>query len=346
MTSAPSTSWREDVRADETARFDALAAVLRGIQRKAAERAPKGRAAHYKGHGGLRAKLRTHGDIPDWAKVGIFATQSEHDAYVRFSNGTTHWQKDKAPDVRGMAVKVLGVPGKKLIPGMEDETTQDFLAILSSSVAFRSPEEFVGLIRAATGSPLLALPRLIGAFGLFRLPGVLSKSLKSLSKKVDSLAAETFYSALPIRWGDYAVKFSLAPKDFAASDPGDASDGDRLRHELDRRLASAPVRFELRIQAYVDDVSTPIEDATVDWDVASSPWITVADLEIVQQDTTSDQGKKLADWIETLSFDPWHAPVEFRPLGALMRARSNAYRESTIERGAAKEPKGDAGGPS
>ncbi|MEA2750953.1 MAG: hypothetical protein QOI41_5096, partial [Myxococcales bacterium] len=43
---------------------------------------------------------------------------------------------------------------------------------------------------------------------------------------------------------------------------------------------------------------------------------------------------------EKLSFDPWHAPVEFRPLGELMRARNAAYRLSTIERKAAGEPDG------
>jgi len=36
--------------------------------------------------------------------------------------------------VRGLAVKVLGVPGKKLIPGLEAAPTQDFLAIHSIGI--------------------------------------------------------------------------------------------------------------------------------------------------------------------------------------------------------------------
>ena len=52
----------------------------------------------------------------------------------------------------------------------------------------------------------------------------------------------------------------------------------------------------------------------------------------------SDVGKKLFDLVETLAFDPWHACVELRPLGAAMRARNPAYRESQKARQAAKEP--------
>ena len=44
--------------------------------------------------------------------------------------------------------------------------------------------------------------------------------------------------------------------------------------------------------------------------------------------------------MERLSFDPWHAGEDFRPLGNMMRARNVAYRLSTQERGAAAEPEG------
>jgi hypothetical protein len=66
----------------------------------------------------------------------------------------------------------------------------------------------------------------------------------------------------------------------------------------------------------------------------------VGRLALVKQDPTSERGLEVADAVEPMSFDPWHALVEMRPLGELMRARNHAYRESTQERGAAKEPKG------
>jgi hypothetical protein len=47
---------------------------------------------------------------------------------------------------------------------------------------------------------------------------------------------------------------------------------------------------------------------------------------------------KLEEQIDRMSFDPWHAVEELRPLGAMMRARATAYRESVLERQAAPEP--------
>ena len=58
------------------------------------------------------------------------------------------------------------------------------------------------------------------------------------------------------------------------------------------------------------------------------------------QDLGSPRGRRIAERIETLSFDPWHAAEDFRPLGQMMRARNVAYRLSTQERGAAPEPDG------
>jgi hypothetical protein len=63
-------------------------------------------------------------------------------------------------------------------------------------------------------------------------------------------------------------------------------------------------------------------------------------LTLPQQDLDSPRGRKLAEFVEKLSFDPWHALVAHRPLGNMMRARNYAYRESTQERAAAGEPDG------
>src|SRR5262245_21904622 len=142
--------WKEEIAEGEAETLERLATQLRAMQ-KARDR--KGRALHLKQHAGLSAKLATLGDLPDWARVGIFSKPAEHDTYVRFSNGSAGSAPDRTPDVRGLAVKVIGVPGKKLIKGLEDATTQDFLGILTPTVMFRTPSEFVGVVLAATGSP-------------------------------------------------------------------------------------------------------------------------------------------------------------------------------------------------
>jgi hypothetical protein len=245
-------------------------------------------------------------------------------------------QPDKKPDVRGFAIKVLGVPGKKVIPGMEDAKTQDFLFILAPATPFRDAREFVGFVTAAA-TPALLLPKAITAFGVRRTFQILKKVVAGLGRPFHSVATARFFSALPIKLGPYAVKLSLRPTATDASSAAGASP-DAIHEELAARLLRGPVSYDLELQFYVDPVKTPIEDPTVEWPEADSPFLKVARLVLPSQDMNSARGKKLAEWIETLSFDPWHALEEHRPLGHLMRARNVAYRSSTTEREAAGEP--------
>jgi hypothetical protein len=90
----------------------------------------------------------------------------------------------------------------------------------------------------------------------------------------------------------------------------------------------------------VDETATPIEDASVEWKEADAPYVTVGRLTLPVQDVDGAHGKKVAERVEMLAFDPWHALETHRPLGNVMRARNHAYRLSTDERGAAREPDG------
>lgn len=330
----PATTWAETIASDESARFERYAEELRAIQRRAAAGGPRSRALHAKGQAGVEALLAVLPDLPPHARAGIFDAPSTYRAFVRFSNGASRRQSDRKPDVRGVAIKVLGVGGKKLIAGMEHARTQDFLLIRSAATPFRNTDEFVGLIRAAQ-KPALLLPRAIRLFGIGRTFKLLQGVVKETSAPVGSLATTRYFSALPIQWGPYAVHYSLAPR--AAPDPN-AKTPDDLGAELADRLRKGSVAYDLRVQFYVDADRTPIEDASVEWRERDAPFIPVASLTLAQQDVSSPRGRRIAEAIETLSFDPWHAPVEFKPLGNMMRARSPAYRVSTKERNAAGEP--------
>lgn len=338
---APSSSWSESIPDGEAAEHEALAARLVALQRRRATQNPLGRTLHYKAHGAPTGWLEVLPDLPAWARVGIFAKPSRHDVVVRFSNGNGAPLKDNAPDARGMAVKVLGVPGKKLIPGMEDATTQDFLGILNPTMPLATPAEFVALVEASAGSPLLLLPKIIGIVGLGRTGPTLKKLQAGLSRPVPSMCEMTWQTPVPIRWGEMAVKYSFVPvHSRAPASPVDAKDPDRLRSDLTARLLADEVVFELRIQPFVDAQRTPIEDPTVLWDESVSPWVPVARLRLPKQDLASAEAERIAAEVEKMSFDPWHAPVEFRPLGAINRARAVAYRESVKSRGCAPEPVG------
>jgi hypothetical protein len=326
----PSKDWKEVVAPDEAAVFERLAQDLAGVQANVARRvgSPQ-RGLHAKSNVNLRAEFEVLAGLPEHARVGLFSEAKKYDAVVRFSNGGPAPQSDKKPDVRGLAVKVLGVGGKKLIPGMESAPTQDFLAILTASQPFRTPEDFVWFVVNAR-KPATLLPKALFRLGPGRTISLLSRLKKGLGAPLTPLHTNRYYSALPIRFGAYAVKYSFAPLD---ADSATAEED--LGAALGKLLETRPLRWELQVQFFTDEQATPLEDSTRDW---TGPWTPVARLTLPQQSVNSDAGKKLSAWAEQLSFDPWHAQEEFRPLGSMMRARNAAYRVSTQARKAAGEP--------
>lgn len=327
----PSTEWKEIIAPGEAEVFERLAQELAGVQKAvAAKRGATHRALHAKGNVLARAELEVLAGLPPHARVGFFAEPKKYDAVVRFSNGGAAPQKDKKPDVRGVAVKVIGVGGKKLIPGLESAVTQDFLAILTAAQPFKTPEDFVWFVVNAQ-NPLTLLPRALFRMGARVFP-LLSKLQKGLGAPLTALHTNRYYSALPIRFGSYAVKYSFAPMDVeGAAGPVDEELGAALAKVLEVR----PLRWELQVQFFTDEQATPLEDSTVEW---TGPWVPVARLTLPRQSVNSEQGQALAKWAEGLSFDPWHAQEELRPLGAMMRARNAAYRVSTQARKASAEP--------
>ncbi len=328
----PSTDWKEVQGPAEAALFEDLAAQLGAQQQGLAKKTGTiRRALHAKINVAARARFEVSADVPAHLKIGLFAEPKTYDAVVRFSNGGPVALADKKPDVRGIGVKLLGVGGKKLIPGMEDCTTQDFLAILSAAVPFRDPAEFVWVVKAAR-NPLTLLPKALFHLGPGRALSLLGQLQKGLGAPLTALHTNRYFSALPIRFGAYAAKYSFTPLDAAAS-PGPVEQD--LGAEFVRRLDAGAQRWAFQVQLFADEQTTPIEDPTVEW---KTPWTTLATLTLPQQSAGSTAGQAFATWAESLSFDPWHAQAEFRPVGAMMRARSPAYRVSNQNRKAAPEP--------
>lgn len=319
-----SKDWKETVPPGEAERFEQHARTLAAIQKG---RNPRLRGLHAKQRAGVRAQLEVL-DVPEHLRVAIFSAPKKYEAYVRFSNGNGVLAADDKRDLRGLAIKILGVPGKKLIPGLEDETTQDFLFINAAAFPFRSVEEFVVFLQATTSELLLPF-RLFRYFGLGTFAFL--KRLRSLLKAIPSFATETYFSVASIRFGDYAARLSLVPAQRANGAPPSKD----LRAEMEQRLRNGAVSWELRAQLFVNEARTPIEDTSVAWSESDSPPIVLARLTIPQQ----EPDPKTFELVESLAFDPWHAAVELRPLGAAMRARNPAYRESQKLRGAAKEPR-------
>lgn len=348
--SPPATDWKESIAPDETERFERYAEVFAEIQRRWARGGSPGRALHIKSNAGVEAEFTVLPDLPEYARVGLFATPATYRAYVRFSNGAAARRADPSPDLRGLAIKVVGVAGQKLLPGLEHAPTQDFTLARSPVLPFRDADEFMGFVRTVVSPPMLILPRLFASFGL-RTPWVIKRLVTLVTRPLTLLASTSYFSAAPIQYGPFAARYTVTPHDAPAPPLPRGSSPEILYEGLAERLLQGPVSYDFRIQFFRDERSTPIEDTSVDWLESDAPYLTVARLVLPRQDLRSPRGQQVAELVERLLFNPWHALREFRPLGSLMRARKHAYQRSGQGRGAAPEPDGtelpraaDAGG--
>ncbi|HEY8072483.1 MAG TPA: hypothetical protein VIF62_00190 [Labilithrix sp.] len=329
----PSRDWKESPPPGEAERFAEYARRFERLQDLRATSGVRMRALHAKSHGGFEASFEVLGDLPEHARHGLFAKPARYEALVRYSNGAGALRSDRAGDVRAMSIKVLGVDGKKVLG---DARTQDFLAILSPTTPFRTADEFVSVVWAMR-SPPLALFRIAAALGPLRALGIVRTLASGTGGAPSSLARQRFYSAAPIQCGPFAMRFRFRPD--APDEPAPLSDArDMFSDDLATRLRAGSLAYTMSLQFFASEDKTPIEDGSVDWPEDVAPYVDVAKLTIAKQDASSERGKTLRAAADRLSFDPWHALVEHRPLGGMMRARKEAYFASTRGRSAAPEP--------
>lgn len=323
----PSAEWREIVAEDEDARHQAGAKMLIEIQRARSARFGTGRALHRKGVLALHAVFEVLPDLPDFASHGLFATPARYDALVRLSNGGMDVQSNARPDIRGFAISVRGVAGPGALGG--DAARQDFLLINQDSFSSPTSREFMQVVEAASKGQLAVLAHFVRAFGLFGGLGRLKKLAGALGKSFAGFAGEGFNSAVPIACGPYAARVLLEP---CAKQPrGEADPVENMR----ALLAAGPLAYDVKLQFFVDEKTTPIEDASVVWPVDATTIVTVARLTLQPEPTDAAARAALIDEVEKAAFDPWGGLMAHRPLGEIMRARKVAYYASQQARGLA-----------
>jgi hypothetical protein len=337
---APSTAWREVIEADEQTLIESFAREIEARQNEVAAdtKGPLRRGFHAKLHAGLKAEFEVLPDLPEPARWGVFSAPRVFPAVVRFSNGDPHPQADTHREPRGIAIKLIGVPGRKLLPGQEDAVTQDFLATSHSvTSAVRNAGQFIAFIRALRSGLMMpvALARAVGVGEAARIVKALVGTV--LLSKVRSMVTEEFSSTAPIKLGPYAVKFTVRPAAGTEATTSRPSAPDFLRDELADRLRRGDIVLDFLVQFYTDDTRTPIEDTSIAWD---APLVKIAELRIPRCDLDDEQGRKLSEAVDRLSFSPWHATEDHRPLGNVMRARRVAYGASSALRGHSPEPTG------
>jgi hypothetical protein len=272
------------------------------------------RDAHRKAHGCVTAKFTVASGLPAPLAQGLFAKSRSYDAVIRYSNGS-QVTDDRKGDARGMAIKVLGVDGPKLLGDEAGARTQDFLLMNNPVFFVRNARDYVGFQQAAFGGTWTLASWL--ASHAFHEGAIL---LSIQNRKVTNPLNARYWSTTPSRLGMQQVKYSAVSCSSAVF--ADVSTGvDLLRENMQAQLNTQGACFDFKVQTRTQPMSMPIEDPTIEWKESAAPFTTVARIEIPAQQM--EQGEAC----EVRSFTPWHTLAEHRPLGGIQRVRKAAYLE-------------------
>ena len=296
------------------------------------------RSVHAKSHALLRGSLTVLDNVaPEYAQ-GVFAKAGTYPVLMRLSTSPGDILDDKVSTPRGVALKIIGVEGAR-VDGSEGDVTQDFIMINGPVFSAPTGKKFLGNLKLLAGTtdkaPSLKLAlsaALRGAEKVLEAVGTESATLKSMGGHPETNPlGETYFTQVPVLFGDYMAKLSLrpaSPEIMALKDaPVDLKDTpDGLRHAMQEHFSTLGGEWDLCVQLCTDLATMPIEDPTVEWKEEESPFVPVARLKVTPQEGWSEElSKKIDDGVQ---FSPWHAVAAHRPLGSIMRIRKAAYQSS------------------
>jgi hypothetical protein len=326
------TAWREAYEGgdaeSERLVFQRLALDIMDVQLKVRKRSKAAvikRTFHSKAvFATIDAELAFADDLPPDLQAGFAQPGKAYPTIVRLSNADGAGQPDYKPDLRGVALRVKSPEGE-----------HDLLMTNFPVSHARNARQFVAFAKATAGGTLSRLCGIVGlafAFGPFEVARML-RNIAAARRRVSSLALETYWSRGAIRWGDtLAVRYLLRPPPDAAEAPAPSDvDPEYLSAEIAHRLEAGDIRFELCIQRYINDASTPIEDTAVEWSERASHPVKVATLTI-RKPPNAAEATTNGRIVDELAFNPWNTTEQFRPLGNLNRARKVAYDASAAHR--------------
>ena len=306
---------QETIPADEAATIEAFIAFLKETSAARAEGTPAGirRFNQARASGCMDAEFIVPAGLPEGLRTGLFAQPGSYTTRVRFANATS--EDDSERDIRGVSIKVQGVVGENLTPGVSE---QDFVLNSHPVMMASDAKSFMELLRANEAGGV----RRAGYFATHpRAAKVAIEAQQHHSCHLDI----PYWSATPYLFGEgRAVKYGLYPTSSRRSpEPPHRPSKTYLTDALIRRVAEAESTFDLMVQFQVDARRTPIEDAMEEWSDRVSPYQRVATLRIPpQRIDAAEQWQEC----ERMRFNPWHALTAHRPLGSMNRARRVIYQ--------------------
>ena len=253
----------------------------------------------------MRASFRVLDDLPPECRVGLFSEPATYDAQIRFSNGAFGASgADVLPNIRGIALKLSGVPGQKLLPGEENSQEHDFLMANHRSFFVSRIEHMLMLSQGKMGELAKSSPRVVW------------QMLRSMFKFVGNPLKTSYFSQVPYRLGDNACKYAVVPVRAGSSiRVTNVFDKDYMRHSVERSLHDAEARFMFCIQ--LQQAGDSIADSTKVW---KGELIPVAEVTVLQIDSPVLESDG-----EALSFNPWRVLPQHQPLGWPGRVRRAVY---------------------
>lgn len=300
------------------------------------------RDAHAKSHGVLAGTLLVHEDLPGELAQGMFASPGEHSVIIRFSTAPGDIAPDGVGAARGMAIKVLGVPGQRLADSIRESSTQDFLLVNHPTISsgdvhtYRRDQAALAAAQKAPEEAQIALTSVLrGAASVLRRVGIdRAGGPAGQAKPHTHLLGEAYYSQGALRHGEHVAKIAVFPVSGNLRALTDRRvptlDASALRDLTTEFFSTQQGVWELRAQLATDLETTPVEDASVPWPEERTPYRTVATLTVDPQDAYSPARRVYAD--DDLSFNPWHCLAAHQPLGSIQRVRRPVYDDSSRTR--------------
>jgi hypothetical protein len=330
----------EQLQPDEDALVEKVLASMMRVNRLVYDRHRHGlRDAHAKSHGIVKGELIVPADLPPHLQHGVFARPGTYPVIARFSTAPGDLQSDKIPAARGMAIKIFGVEGDKLLPD-DDSRNQDLLLVNHPVIPFGHVKAYWDaqqLLEKGDGAPE-TVQRITGALArgaqqLLKAARVeIPAALQALAASNHHLLGETFHSMAAVRYGAYVAKLSAAPLSepvrALTGQPVPTDRGDSILRDLVvEHFRDHGAEYELRAQLCTTTEEMPIEDASILWPEDKSPHQPIARLVFPAQAAYSEARRIYGD--DTLSFSPWRGLAAHRPLGSIMRIRRAAYEQSS-----------------
>jgi hypothetical protein len=310
----------ENVSVDEERLIKDMGVIL---QEKMSRDYPTGltkRDAHPKTLACLQAEFIVEPNIPSELKKGIFKFPQTYPAWIRISSASGKIQSDKAKDLRGFAIKIIGVKGERFQTQNNEKETQDFVLLSYPSMPLGTVKLFHDAVYYSIKySPLVFLARLV-VTGDFHIINELRKARQNQTSPLDI----RYWSTTPYLYGaDRIVKYSLVPTSRIKSSLPQKLSDHYLTENMEKHLIAHEASFDFMIQIQKGTGRMPVEDAGVEWSEKESPFIKVATLRIPPQ---AFRTKEREDLAEDLSFSPAHSLIDHRPIGGINRARVEIYR--------------------